>query len=208
MGLNFNYLLYFKRENLWEALQGVGDIAEPYDHQPTIVHFTDHDLILPIMTDFGEKNEVQHDSPQFNFATSLFFREDEAILEYLNYDGDDIPSRAPPYSVNPNRVAIGFIYLTVYADLSQHWAFKKPTNLVLFKFGTTGTRMSLLFDESISIRKTFIGLLESIPGVCGILDREIDGGELFWLHGRGLSEDISDVYMPPNEIEEMLKRGC
>ena len=46
MGLDFSYLLYFKREDLWSVLQGVVAIAEP--HQPPItIHFPDHELSYP-----------------------------------------------------------------------------------------------------------------------------------------------------------------
>jgi len=122
-------------------------------------------------------------------------------------NGDGRAHRDPSEVDVVDRAAIGFIYLTVYAALSKHFAFNKTTDLVLFKFGTNGTRMSLLFSEFISIRKTFTIILERYHGMCGIFDREIDGGELFWLHGQQLSEDIWDIYMPPDEIKEMLNRG-
>jgi hypothetical protein len=73
MSLNFNYLLYFKHEHLWDALQGVVKIAEHYNPPPTTIHFPDHDLILPIATGFLEENELHHDMPEFNFAISLIF---------------------------------------------------------------------------------------------------------------------------------------
>jgi hypothetical protein len=207
VGLNYSYLLYFKHERLWEVLYGLADMADSQGHRHATIHFPDGDRILPLMTSFGEKNEIQHDAPEFRFATSLFFDEDPAILEYLQDRGDGESDRSPPGEDAVCRVAMGFIYLTVYADLARHWAFKKPTDLVLFEFGTTGTRMSMLFEDSTSIRKTFIDLLERYQGICGILSREIDGGELFWLNGRRLSEDILSVYMPPDEIQEMLDRG-
>jgi len=204
MGLNFNYLLYFKREHLWDALQGVAKIAEPYDHPLTTIHFPDHDLVLPIMTGFREGSELQHDQVELSFTTSLVFEEDEAILDYLLNNGDEGVQRASPETGVINRVPIGFIYLTVFADLSQHWAFKKPTDLVLFKFGTTGTHMSMLFEDSTSIRKTFINLLERYHGVSGIFDREVDYGQLFWFKGKQVETDVLSVYMLPEEIEEML----
>jgi hypothetical protein len=67
--------------------------------------------------------------------------------------------------------------------------------------------MSYLFAESTSIRKTFIELLERIPGVCGILDREMHEGDLFWLNGRQLSGHLSEIYLTPFQIEEEIKLG-
>jgi hypothetical protein len=122
-------------------------------------------------------------------------------------DGDEGAHRAPPDVDGVEQVAIGLIYLTVYADLSKHFAYKKPTDLVLFKFGTTGTSMSVLFSASISIRRKFTELLENYHGVSGIFDREIDYGQLFWFNGKQVETDVENVYMLPEEIEEMLTRG-
>jgi hypothetical protein len=206
MGLNHNYLLYFKRDRLWEALQGVAKIAEPIDPPPSTVHFPDHDLYLPFATDFGEDNEVSYDAPEIKFAISLLFDEDEVILDYLSSIDNDWIHRAPPKDGKIPQVAIGFIYLTVYTDLSKHYAFKKHTDLVLFRFGTTGTRMSLLFSESESIRSTFSNLLKNIGGVIGIFERENDYGELFWFSGKPMQVDLSSNYLLPGEIEAELKQ--
>jgi hypothetical protein len=65
MGLNINYLHYFKREHVWKALQGVGDFAEPYNHPHATIHFSYQDIILSMMTGFGEKDEIQQDAPGF-----------------------------------------------------------------------------------------------------------------------------------------------
>jgi hypothetical protein len=197
MGPNYSYLLYFMHECLWDVLYGLADVRDSQGHTQATSRFPDRDQILSLMTSFGEKNKVRHDAPEFRFAISLFFDEDPTILDYLQDRGDDRSDCNPAGEDTVCRVAIGLIYLTVYADLAQHWAFKKPTDLVLFAFGTTGTRMSMLFEDSTSIRKTFIELLERFQGICGILNRNIDGGELFWLNERRLSEDILDVYMPP-----------
>jgi hypothetical protein len=104
-------------------------------------------------------------------------------------------------------VRIGFIYLTVYTDISKHFAFKKPIDLILIRFGTTGTRMSFLFSESESIRRSFTELLENYYGMNGIFDREIDYGQLFWFVGKQIEKDVESVCMLPEEIEEMLERG-
>jgi len=207
MGLNYNYVLYFEREHLWDALQGVAAIADPVDPPPTTIHFPDHKLVLPIAAGFREADNLPCDQPEYEFVVSLVFEADDAILDYLLDNGFDGAYFAPPDPDGVKRVAIGLIYLTVYADLAQHWAFKKPVDLVLFRFGTTGTRMSMLFEESASIRRTFTELLEKHHGVCGILDLEIDYGQLFWFRGRQVEASVRDVYMLPEEIEEMLERG-
>ena len=92
------------------------------------------------------------------------------------------------------------IYLTIYQEIPDQPA----SDLVLFNFGTTGTKMSILFLESDSIRKTFEELLEKIPGICGVFNRETSG-EVIWFKGRQISEEISDPYLPPAEIEAILR---
>jgi hypothetical protein len=118
----------------------------------------------------------------------------------------DSADRNPPGLDQDNRIGIGYIYLTVYNDLSQRLTLNKPSDLVLFDFGTTGTKMSLLFDYSTSIRKTFIELLEKNKGVCGLFNRE-NGGDLLWFKGRHFDKRIEDAYTQPEEIEELLDSG-
>ena len=208
MGLDFSYLLYFKREHLWEALQGVAAIAEQHD-PPTRINFPDHELAIPLDSWLLEEKEVQHDDPEFNFSIVLRFEEDEVIQDYVYsiYRGEGETDRSPPNTEETNQVMIGYIYLTVYNDLSRLMTLKKPTDLVLFDFGTTGTRMSMLFDDSTSIRNTFVELLERCQGVCGVFNREYGGSELFWLEGKHLSEWVGDAYIEPEEIERMLRKG-
>ena len=207
MGLNHNYLLYFKRERLWDALQGLVHMCDPIDPPPTKIHFPDQDLILPIATDYFKADELAYDEPEMKFALSMIFKEDDAIREYLEDIANDWIRRAPPDVDGAAQVSIGFIYLTVYTDLSKHWAFQKPMDMVLFRFGTTGTRMSILFSESESIRRTFSQLLEKYDGLIGIFERENDYGELFWLKRKPMQVSLSSNYMLPDEIEAELKRG-
>jgi hypothetical protein len=200
MGLDFSYILYFKREHLWDALQGVVDIAE-HHHPPVSIHFPDHVLSIPLDTWSMKNQEIQHDAADFSFSTVLRFEEDDAIIDYLvsrdHAEKDDL--RSPSDSGKEHRIAIGYIYLTIYQVIPD----QPGSDLVLFDFGTTGTRMSLLFQGSTSIRKAFIGLLEKIPGVCGVFNEELHG-ELFWLKGQHLSEEIDDPYMMPEQIEAIL----
>jgi hypothetical protein len=208
MGLNYNYLLYFKRDRLWDVLQGLGDMCDSEGMTPTTIHFPDHDLEVPLMSNWGQGNEHAFDKPQYKFAISMTFDEDEAILDYLNSRDGDRYDRSPPDETGVRQVDIGFIYLTVYADLSKHYAFKdKPTDMVLFEFGTTGTQMSILFEASASIRKTFIKLLARYQGLIGILDLEIDYGQMFWFMGEEIEYTPGSNYMLPEEIEQEIIRG-
>ena len=207
MGLNYNYLLYFPKDRLWDVLMNLGELCDTEGMQPTTINFPDHDLILPLSTSWGESDVVPHDQAEYDLAISMVFDEDEAVLDYLANQRDDLEERSPPEDGTPKQYAIGFIYLTVYADLSQHYAFDAPTNMVLLKFGTTGTRMSLLFSESQSIKQTFIKLLEDHQGISGIFDWENDYGELFWFRGEEMQFSLLNNYLLPEEIEAELKQG-
>jgi len=207
MGLNYNYLLYFSQDRLWDVLLSLGEICDTEGMQPTTIQFPDRDLVIPLMSSWSEKELIPYDKAEINFAISMNFEEDQAILDYLRNRGGDQFDRSPPKEGCVNIYSIGFIYLTVYTDLSKHSGFKQPTDMVLFEFGTTGTRMSILFSESTSIRKTFVNILEHEHGIAGIFDWEIDYGELFWFKGRHLQFSLSRNYLLPEEIELELQRG-
>ncbi len=131
----------------------------------------DHVLTLPFEGSYMSKSPVSYDEPEFEFALSQIFDEDDAILDYMIARGDELSDRSPPDG-DIRQWGIGFIYLTVYADISSHWAFDEPADIVLFQFGTTGTKMSMLFYYSTSIREKFISLLENNGGLYGIFDQE------------------------------------
>jgi len=203
MGLDYSYRLFFKRDQLWDALQAVVDIAS-FHHPPTRILFPDHELSIPMETWSDNQGVLRYDDPQLDFHASFYFQEDEAIREYLRARGNQDSDRSPPDIGAAYRVSIGYIYLTIYNRFSEDGDLPLPPDLVLFNFGTTGTRMSILFLESTSIRQTFLGLLRRLPGVCGVFNREM-AGELFWLNGREYSQEIDDPFMLPAEIEAVLK---
>ena len=202
MGVNFSYLLYFKRDQLWDVLQGVIDMAEKRD-PPVVIHFPDHKLSIPLGTLFDEERSYQYDDPEFDFATILKFDDDDAISDwiYADYRMVESADRSPPGPDQDTRVGIGYIYLKVHNDLSDLFHYNHPDDLVLFDFGTTGSKMSMLFDYSTSMRKAFVDLLDRYNGVCGVFNRE-NGGDLFWLRGRHLDERIKDAFTLPGELEK------
>jgi hypothetical protein len=193
---------------MWEVLSDLGDKCEAAG-QPTTIQFPDHELVLPLTTSWGKSNVIPYDQAEYAFAISMVFDEDKAILDYLANRGDDLEERSPPEDDAPKQYAIGFIYLTVYADadLEKHYGFGQPNDMVMFKFGTTGTRMSLLFADSPSIKKAFIKLLEDHQGISGIFDWENDYGELFWFRGEEMQFSLLNNYLLPEEIEAELKQG-
>jgi hypothetical protein len=203
MGLNFSYLLYFQKEQLWDTLQGLVQIAEKYS-PATMIRFPDHDLEIPLEPSSMSVKEYQYNDPELAFAICLNLKEDQAIRNYLkNRDGDDGWHRSPPDTERKREVSIGYIYLTIY----QKNPYSECDDTVLFEFDTTGTRMSILFSESSSIRKAFIQFLENNNGICGVFNREMGGGELFWFKDQQYSIELSDQFLLPDEIEQVLKEN-
>lgn len=207
MGLDYTYMLYFKREQLADVLLGVVYIAESLD-PPTHICFPDRVLTLPLQKfpRYSEDNVYQYDDPEIAFSTALIFEEDQAIHNWGHAQQVWDPESAPPRNAGiKNLVSVGYIYLTIYNDLSMYdpEIILDLKDLVLFEFGTTGTRMSTMFLYSTSIRKKFTELLRKFNGVCGLFNDE-EKGEVFWLDGKEICGYIDDVWMSPDDIAQKL----
>jgi hypothetical protein len=203
MGLDYSYLLYFDRKLIWDALQAVVDISE-HHRPPTRVLFPVRELLVPLETWSSNNASVHCDDPEIDLHMSIYFEEDEAIKDYQHRLFGDDDLRSPPEVGQPRLVPIGYIYLTIYNPSSEFFSGMHSYEYVAFNFGTTGTRMSMLFYDSYSIRRTFATLLERVPGICGVFNREDGGGDVFWYKGQTLFEEIPDPFMPLPEIEELL----
>jgi len=202
MGLDYSYLLYFDRKLQWEALQAVVNISVPH-HPPTRILFPGHELSIPLESWSSNNGVLKYNDPELQMHTSIYFEEDDAIFDYLQDRIDNDNLRSPPEGNQPRKVSIGYIYLTIYNESSKRYSGIGAKNSVAFDFGTTGTSMSMLFYYSDSIRRTFVKLLERVPGVCGVFNHE-EYGEVFWYKGHRLSKEIADPFMPLSEIESLL----
>jgi len=202
MGLDYSYLLYFKREHLWDAMQGVAAIAQPLGPD-TRFRFPDGDRFLPLQIWAHKVHEYSHDDPRFSFATSLYFEEEELILEYVRELGNEDRYRAPPDPDGLKQYPIGFIYVDVYNDLSRFSRSFTERDLVLLDFQAATTSMSLLFEESASIRRRFRQLLAEHGGVGGLFDNEYEG-HVFWWNGHEQDLYVRSAYVPPGEIVHLL----
>ena len=117
MGLDFSYLLYFDRKDIWDVLQGIGEIADPYQ-PPALIVFPDSLLPLPLKP-FGTKQKLfNYNENEFQFAISLRFPVDEAIYGYV-VRRDKTSDLFDPAKTSALQYAyIGYIYLTVHNDLA------------------------------------------------------------------------------------------
>ncbi len=55
MGLNYKYMLYFHKDQLWEVLKGLSDLCDREGMKPTTIQFPDHDLMIPLMSSWEKK---------------------------------------------------------------------------------------------------------------------------------------------------------
>lgn len=203
MGLDYSYLLYFKREHLWDALQSVAAFAQPLGPD-TRFRFPDGDRFLPLQIWASNVDEYSHNDAKFSFATSLYFEEDEMILEYVRDLGNEDKYRAPPDPDGLKLYPIGFIYLDVYNDLSSFSRNFTERDLVLLDFQAATTGMSLLFEESPSIRRRFTELLAAHGGVGGLFDNEYEG-HVFWWNSQEQDLYVRSAYVSPGEIADQLE---
>ncbi len=199
MGLNFGYLLYFKQENLWDALQGFLLIAEKFD-LPTKIQFPEYSLEIPLEAITSTRTDFNYDDSEFKFFVCIPFEEDLTLAEYYKTNDLEGIKRSPPESSEPAKLTICEIVLTIHQKIPED----TKNEFVLFEFDTVGTWMSLLFEQSTSIRKTFIEFLEKNDGICGVFNMEFGGGEVFWHKGRQYNLSIDDQFMLPDEIERIL----
>lgn len=199
MGLDYSFLLFFKRQDPWHILEGLAEIAEQDLEEHTAIRYPDRILRLPFIPFAGtaDKLPIPHDdpAPSWDFMTSLVFEPDDELLDYIvdhprtNLHGDE-------------KVPVGYIYLTVYNDLSQFSDAYDP-DLILLRLSAATSNMSILFSFSLSMRTAFSRLLQEFEGAYGVIDRENDGN-LFWWYGLETDEDIPDASMSPAQIGDYL----
>lgn len=207
MGLDYRYLLFFERTAQLDALLRVAALAVRGSGTVTLEvpaaeagfvtppGFPYRSLTLPFAAWSDTPAQLWWDDPRqrWQFATVLAFEEDEEIAWYHRED---------PRRDERGRAEIGYVYLTVHRDM-EGWASGVDRDVVLFEFGTPGSRMSVLFSESESIRAAFTGLLRDARGVCGILDRE-DSATLFWWQGRELDTELPTAELDLREIRTFV----
>lgn len=200
MGLDYSYRLYFHREDLWSALQGIADISMR-STLPALVIFPDHIRYYHIEGSAEKKRILYWNDPELWFVVSIYFDKDEAIIDYLKRtNGGKFDEAA---TNNPGGIPIGCIYVKVVTDLNRSEEKTWDSDIVLIDLSTPGTRMSMLFYESCSIRRRFQQLLENYHGICGVLNME-DDGYVIWQKGQRMDRHIPDPYLSPAEIEEFL----
>lgn len=201
MGLDYSYLLYFQSKDLWTVVKGLTDYAR-FSKSPARIIFPDKVLDIPLDAWCAPENTFQYDADEIGFVLSMRIPVDDAIYEWLMRM--DNQGFVDPQDSNILQYGyIGCIYLTIRQNLNRELAPGAPCEYVLFDFGTTGTRMSMLFFDSPEIRNTFTDILDNYNGICGVFNRENDG-EVFWYKGRQLNFHVDDPFISIDAIKALL----
>lgn len=203
MGLDFSYLLYFHRKDLWKVLKGLTDYTSP-SQKSTQITFPDHTLTLPLESWCAKEDRFNFDDPVLGFVLSMRFPVDVAIFGYLSRQGQASVLIDPSLATKLQYEYIGYIYLTIHQNLTDTNPDLPPSDLVLLDFGTPGSTMSILFCESDEIRNTFTDILDNYDGACGVFNRE-EAGEVIWYEGRQVSLHLENPFLSVGEIEALLR---
>ncbi len=172
---------FFPRQALWPVLQDVAVLSDLVPDEPLQVIFPEGERSFPFEPFGRTPQQIRWDEPVFAFATSLEFPPDKVLRSYQRRMSRELEEDSAGLD-DEERVRIGYIYVTVDTELPD-------VDAVLMEFSTPGSSISFLFRESTSIRKTFIHLLKTHHGICGVLDTEMQV-EIFWWKGRRVKKII------------------
>ncbi len=197
----FSYVLYFRREGLWQALMGVSAMAHPL-RSPAQFLFPGGEAADSPDDLSWEEIDFSHSIP-FHFSVVLRFELDEFIQEHVMALPADDPLRGPPDPEGGNQTLLGDITMTLYRDLTDFASDFDEPDLSILEFHALTPKMSYLFKRSPSIRKAFRSLLISHGGVGGLFDA-VFSARLFWWRGQDMDLGLRNVYVTPTEIDDRL----
>lgn len=203
--MDYRYLLYFERGARVEVLERLAAMAAPTDDGPTTIVLPDRSVELPFGTWGKPPQRITWEGTgaAWNFTTVLCFPPDQPLEDYLRHvnsstiGGSTTGSGAHRYD-DLGRLEVGFIDLSVHDETSD-----TGEELVCFRFGTTGTSMSMLFLDSESIRSSLLDLLGSCRGVYAVFDME-DYADLVWLRGERRDDRLPTADLSLAEIEALV----
>ena len=202
MGLDYSFILFFKRQDPWHILEGLAEFAVLSLENHTPIHYPDRIMRLPFEAWAGTEEllPISYDdqSKRWDFITVLYFEPDEELYHFALRNRRDI-------SKSHERIPVGCIYLTVHSDWSSMGKCYDP-NLFMLELTAATSDMSILFAQSHSMRAAFVNLLEKYQGVYGLIDREEDA-VLFWLEGSQVEVEIPHAWMPLSEIKSLYKNS-
>ena len=164
MGLDYSYVLRFRREQLKEILLAVVERAKPRSGPPVEVILPGGEETIPlpfwVLPEQIRPASFDHRFPPF-FGTSLWFEPDEPFERYVaaqTAEGHPLPRDAR------GRIDLGYVYLSLYMKPTKD---NPDLEFLDFDFTPATRQMSMLFAASESVRRFFVQLLEEHNGISG-----------------------------------------
>ncbi|GGX82749.1 hypothetical protein [Streptomyces fructofermentans] len=176
MGLDYSYEILLPTENVAGALLELTKLAPPTRAVPplTVTLPGGDELVLPFTSHFESEPVDCSTTGRLQLDTSIMFAVDDVVDKFDSGAARD----------ELGRIQIGYIYLTVRFAPAPHPRFASMG----FMAATTG--MSLLFEQSESVRTVFTDLAAASGGVCCLLDTESDVLQVCWLNGRPVRDTV------------------
>ncbi len=163
MGLDYSYVLRFRRSQLKEILLAVAERAEPRSVPPLEVVLpggTDK-IFLPFLP-LPKMDSFSFDGKYHPlFGTSLWFEPDTVLERYAAAQA----AEGHPLTWNTHgQISEGYIYLSLYMKPTRD---NPDIEFLDFDFTPATRQVSMLFAASESVRRFFVQLLEEHNGISG-----------------------------------------
>ncbi|SFD09564.1 hypothetical protein [Flavobacterium phragmitis] len=200
MGLDYDYRIYIKKENLKRALKIIYERSDKErvsfeiinDQLYKVNKYADGEISKTLLENFGINQNVD---------TCILVEEDNAIIEYYLYDltqnyqpnSLDESDFIDFYKSGDNKWWIGNveIYINDYSS--------KMENCIELQFWAVTSSMSQLFAKSISVDKYFKELCSATEADYGCIYMENSGYRLIWAKGKEYSLTVPILW---NNFEE------
>ena len=164
MGLDYSYVLRFRRNQLKEILLAVVERSQPYSKPliEVILPGGEEKVFLPfrVLPEQIRPASFDHEHPPF-FGMSLWFEPDAPFERYAAAqaaEGHPLPRDTQ------GRIAFGGVWLTIYMKPTKD---NPDLEFLNFNFSPATRQMSMLFAASESVRRFFVQLLEEHNGISG-----------------------------------------
>ena len=185
MGLDYDYRIYVKKENLKRTLQYVYEHSDKEktgfeiidDQLYTINHHIDKELSRTLLDNLGIGQKID---------TCILVNGDDRIIEYHLYDltqfyspnSDDESDFIDYYKNSDNKWWIGNVevYIKDHSSIIE--------NCIELQFWAVTSTMSRLFAESKSIDEYFKELCKDTQADYGCIYMEDSGYRLIWAKGK------------------------
>ncbi|MZD05777.1 hypothetical protein GTW43_11865 [Streptomyces sp. SID5785] len=184
MGLDYGYDIYLPPRRIPRALAVLAEHAPTHDRQPLDLTLPGGArLVLPFTSLWWSDPVDASTSDTVELDTSILFDADDEVLAYADECG--LPVR------DDGRVQVGYVYLRVRFRSLPH-----PDYAVL-EFAAATSRMSRLFDRSLTVGQFFTGLTATAGGACCLFDTGDGGPErVRRLNGESVDEMIGAGRFP------------